>query len=190
LCCSVSVETTEVAGGAAQAAGAVFSTASGLDPFFLLPDCCCVPVPPVRWVPCAATAAPEVATYALAFAMLTLRRRSLAVGQFIPCSFAALRSFVTIMSRLVLSGEPSGNPPTEGLKSPPRSAVTGSMIGDVPTVTCTGNAETSLFPGGAPRPPCHASACSFHFGEPVAAYGPDNKKRCQSLVMCMSKQSG
>ena len=56
--------------------------------------------------------------------------------------------------------------------------------------TCTGNAETSRFPGGAPRPPCHASACSFHFGAPNASYGPVSVRAAKlyriSVVPCFT----
>jgi hypothetical protein len=44
----------------------------------------------------------------------------------------------------------------DGRKSPPRCAVTASIVSLAPMATCTGKAEMRRRPGGAPRPPCHA----------------------------------
>ena len=109
------------------------------------------------------------ATAFLVLVAAAARLRSAAEGHATPFSFAARRSFVTMISRRVWSGEPRGSPPMDGLKSPPRVAVTASMMGEGPIGTCAGNAETSRLPGGAPRPPCHASACSFHLGAESAS---------------------
>ena len=64
------------------------------------------------------------------------------------------------------------------------------MMGEAPIATCTGNALTSRFPGGAPRPPCQASACSFHLGGPRASYGPVSVRAAKlyrtSVVPCFT----